>query len=80
MDGATTANTLDWHWYRLNPDAEVLWIEYLRLELLHWEKLRRRALVLGVSADGDAITEAVTNGRGTGWAGHFETCYSVFGR
>lgn len=34
---------------RLNNEAQELWIEYLRLELLYWEKLRMRAEVLGMA-------------------------------
>lgn len=36
---------------RLNSESQALWLEYFRLELLHWEKLRLRAEVLGLVVD-----------------------------
>ena len=42
---------------RVLPESPVLWTEYLRLELLYWEKMRLRARLLGVELK-DETSEA----------------------
>lgn len=45
---AKAARALLQNGLRINPESRELWLEYLRLELLYWEKMRMRAEILGL--------------------------------